>query len=142
MHPAVPDALVIDLTRVVDAEELHRLLQRKLGFPDFYGRNWNALWDAITGLVDLPQELTFTGCPPSRPPFGGSPRPASSLRRLPGRVRPVPLPTTPHPLPVSDPVLAVGAAPGPAPTAADHVNTQWRSTRASLTNRPFSMIHG
>ncbi|GAA3495374.1 hypothetical protein GCM10019016_024740 [Streptomyces prasinosporus] len=56
----VPDALVIDLTEVCNAEDLHRLLQCELRFPDFHGRNWNALWDAITGLVDLPHELTFT----------------------------------------------------------------------------------
>ncbi|WP_308295854.1 barstar family protein [Streptomyces sp. ISL-96] len=23
--------------------------------------NWNAFWDAVTGLVELPNELTFTG---------------------------------------------------------------------------------
>ncbi|WP_248504004.1 barstar family protein [Streptomyces sp. D2-8] len=60
-EPTVPDSLVIDLTEVRDAEELQRLLQQELMFPDFYGRNWNAFWDAITGLVDLPHELTFTG---------------------------------------------------------------------------------
>ncbi|MEU9584052.1 barstar family protein [Streptomyces werraensis] len=57
----VPDSLVIDLTEVRDAEGLQRLLQRELKFPYFYGRNWNAFWDAVTGLVDLPYELTFTG---------------------------------------------------------------------------------
>lgn len=60
-EPTVPDSLVIDLTEVRDAEGLQRLLQRELRFPDFYGRNWNAFWDAVTGLVDLPHELTFTG---------------------------------------------------------------------------------
>ncbi|MEU0914537.1 barstar family protein [Streptomyces althioticus] len=40
----------------------YRRLQRDLRFPDFYGRNRDALWDAITGLVDLPDELTFTDC--------------------------------------------------------------------------------
>ncbi|MGC9540021.1 barstar family protein [Streptomyces sp. UG1] len=60
-EPTVPDSLVIDLTKVRDAEELQRLLQRELMFPDFYGRNWNAFWDAITGLVDLPHELTLAG---------------------------------------------------------------------------------
>ncbi|WP_407111536.1 barstar family protein [Streptomyces sp. DSM 116494] len=39
----VPDALVIDLTEVRNAEELHRLLQRDLRFPYFYGRNWGPL---------------------------------------------------------------------------------------------------
>lgn len=57
----VPDPLVVDLTEVRNTEELQRLLQRELLFPDFYGRNWSAFWDAITGLVALPCELTFTG---------------------------------------------------------------------------------
>ncbi|MGA5601688.1 barstar family protein [Streptomyces griseoincarnatus] len=61
VEPTVPDSLVIDLTEVRDAEGLQRLLQRELQFPDFYGRNWNAFWDAVTGLVDLPYKLTFTG---------------------------------------------------------------------------------
>ncbi|MEU2370347.1 barstar family protein [Streptomyces pseudogriseolus] len=60
-EPTVPSSLVIDLVEVRDAEALQRLLPRSLMFPDFYGRNWNAFWDAITGLVDLPHELTFTG---------------------------------------------------------------------------------
>ncbi|WP_078662734.1 barstar family protein [Streptomyces bicolor] len=44
------------MTEVRDAGELQRLLQRELLLPDFYGRNWNAFWDAITGLVALPHE--------------------------------------------------------------------------------------
>ncbi|MEU6542778.1 barstar family protein [Streptomyces sp. NPDC046859] len=60
-EPTVPDSLVVDLSEVRDAEGLQRLLQRELMFPDFYGRNWDAFWDAITGLVELPPELTFTG---------------------------------------------------------------------------------
>lgn len=60
-EPTVPDSVVIDLTGIRDAEELQRLLQRELKFPDFYGRNWNAFWDAVIGLVDLPYEVTFTG---------------------------------------------------------------------------------
>ncbi|MFD6035052.1 barstar family protein [Streptomyces griseoincarnatus] len=30
---------------------MYRLLQRDLRFPDFYGRNWDALRDASTGLA-------------------------------------------------------------------------------------------
>nr|WP_164497254.1 barstar family protein [Streptomyces sp. WAC04770] len=60
-EPVVPHSLVIDLGGVRSSEELQRLLQRELQFPDFYGQNWNAFWDAVTGLVDLPPELVFTG---------------------------------------------------------------------------------
>ncbi|WP_017592809.1 barstar family protein [Nocardiopsis potens] len=53
----------IDLSGVADADGLHRLLKRELGFPAFYGRNWNAFWDAVTGLVETPGALHFTGWP-------------------------------------------------------------------------------
>jgi ribonuclease inhibitor len=51
----------IDLSDVTTNSGLHALLKRELGFPVWYGGNWSALWDAITGLVDLPEELVFTG---------------------------------------------------------------------------------
>ncbi|MCC3374416.1 barstar family protein [Cohnella sp. REN36] len=43
------------------ANELHALLQRELDFPDYYGMNWDAFWDAVTGLVELPEELVLAG---------------------------------------------------------------------------------
>jgi RNAse (barnase) inhibitor barstar len=38
-------------------KELHRLFKSKLKFPAFYGMNWDAFWDSITGLVLMPDEL-------------------------------------------------------------------------------------
>lgn len=32
-----------------------------LDFPSWYGCNWNAFWDAITGLVEMPETLVLTG---------------------------------------------------------------------------------
>lgn len=51
----------IDISNIKNVKELHSLLKEKLEFPDFYGENWNAFWDAITGLVELPDELEFIG---------------------------------------------------------------------------------
>lgn len=51
----------IDLKAVTSAEELHSLLMVSLGFPSWYGRNWDAFWDAITGLVEMPQTLKLLG---------------------------------------------------------------------------------
>lgn len=51
----------IDLRGVRDAKTLHDRLARALDFPAFYGRNWAAFWDAITGLVELPPQLVFPG---------------------------------------------------------------------------------
>ncbi|MFE6746326.1 CPCC family cysteine-rich protein [Kitasatospora purpeofusca] len=56
-----PDrVVVIDVGAVRDDRDLHATLQRELGFPSFYGRNWSAFHDAVTGLVVLPAEIRFT----------------------------------------------------------------------------------
>jgi RNAse (barnase) inhibitor barstar len=54
-------SVTIDVTNVQSANELHLLLKEKLEFPNFYGENWDAFWDAITGLVSLPDKLIFVG---------------------------------------------------------------------------------
>ncbi|MEU6540552.1 barstar family protein [Streptomyces sp. NPDC047000] len=40
--------ITIDVSEVTDERALHLLLKRELGFPDFYGMNWDAFRDAIT----------------------------------------------------------------------------------------------
>ena len=61
LHIHDEEALEIDLNSVRSAEDLQILLEEKLCFPGFYGRNWNAFWDAITGLVQLPSKIRFLG---------------------------------------------------------------------------------
>ena len=51
----------IDVSNVRNVYELHSLLKEKLGFPNFYGMNWNAFWDSITGLVEMPKILVLLG---------------------------------------------------------------------------------
>ena len=51
----------IDLANIESEGQLHCALARELGFPDFYGENWDAFWDSITGLVELPNEIYFVG---------------------------------------------------------------------------------
>lgn len=51
----------IDLSEVASADELHHLLRDALGFPGWYGCNWDAFWDAITGLVEMPERLRILG---------------------------------------------------------------------------------
>jgi len=54
------ETVEINLNSVQNSEELHDLLKKKLDFPDFYGMNWNAFWDAITGLVELPDNTDLS----------------------------------------------------------------------------------
>lgn len=55
--------VTIDLSDINTARQLHAALASALGFPSFYGMNWDAFWDAITGLVDMPQQLELRGWP-------------------------------------------------------------------------------
>ncbi|UEH11155.1 barstar family protein [Pseudomonas sp. HN8-3] len=51
----------IDLSRIQNPKELHATLCTSLNFPNWYGRNWDAFWDAISGLVEMPETLEFSG---------------------------------------------------------------------------------
>ncbi|MDD3470886.1 MAG: barstar family protein [Thermoguttaceae bacterium] len=35
--------------------------QRRSFFPNFYGMNWNAFMDAVTGLVSMPRRIDVLG---------------------------------------------------------------------------------
>nr|WP_251373809.1 barstar family protein [Janthinobacterium sp. JC611] len=51
------------MSAINSPRQLHAALAAALGFPSFYGMNWDAFWDAITGLVDMPQQLELRGWP-------------------------------------------------------------------------------
>ncbi|MER6116063.1 barstar family protein [Streptomyces sp. NPDC001743] len=53
--------LTIDVSSVTDERGLHAALAEALHFPGFYGMNWAAFWDAITGLIEFPDHLCFVG---------------------------------------------------------------------------------
>ena len=53
--------MIINLSQTTSIQELHQLFKEQLGFPDFYGMNWDAFWDAITGLVEMPKDLGLEG---------------------------------------------------------------------------------
>ena len=39
-------------------KDLHLVFKEKLGFPDFYGMNWNALIDCLSYLREPEAEMT------------------------------------------------------------------------------------
>ncbi|MFE3767790.1 barstar family protein, partial [Streptomyces sp. NPDC059104] len=51
--------MVIDVGSARSERDLHGALKRELGFPSFYGMKWDAFWDAMTGLVGMPERLRF-----------------------------------------------------------------------------------
>lgn len=50
---------MIDGRDFENIEVLHDVLKDKLDFPDYYGRNLDALWDCLTGWMDLPLTLVL-----------------------------------------------------------------------------------
>jgi len=54
-------SVVLDIAGVASISQLHQLLSHTLEFPGWYGKNWDAFWDAITGLVEMPEQLQFIG---------------------------------------------------------------------------------
>ncbi len=52
---------IIDVTEISTSRELQEKIAKELKFPEFYGMNWDAFWDTITGLVELPERLIIKG---------------------------------------------------------------------------------
>lgn len=49
--------ITIDLSLPKTIEELHSTFKKELIFPESYGMNWDAFWNAITGLTKMPTNL-------------------------------------------------------------------------------------
>ena len=73
------DLITIDLSDIHSSRQLHAALAAALGFPAIYGMNWDAFWDAITGLVEMPQQLELRGWQGLEERL---PRDAAILRRI------------------------------------------------------------
>ncbi|WP_405604160.1 barstar family protein [Polaribacter sp. Asnod1-A03] len=54
-----PEFKVIDLGEIVNIKHLHETFAERLYFPEFYGNNWDAFWDSISGIVEMPKHLTL-----------------------------------------------------------------------------------
>ena len=43
------------------AEEFYEIIKKKMGLPDYFGCNADALWDMLTGYIDTPCEIVLVG---------------------------------------------------------------------------------
>lgn len=51
--------IYIDFTEIGDYEDFYTQLKTKLDLPEYFGGNLDALYDSITGYVELPLHLEF-----------------------------------------------------------------------------------
>lgn len=50
---------VIDFYEIEDITDFYDCLEKELDLPSFFGKNLDALYDVITGDIELPMELEF-----------------------------------------------------------------------------------
>lgn len=48
--PISENPIILDLGGCRYLGEIHLILKRKFGLPEYYGENWDALWDCLDGL--------------------------------------------------------------------------------------------
>lgn len=53
------NTIYIDFTEIGDYEDFYAQLKEKLKLPDHFGDNLDALYDSITGFVELPLHMEF-----------------------------------------------------------------------------------
>jgi RNAse (barnase) inhibitor barstar len=51
--------MILDLRGITSKQALHDLFKVQLGFPDWYGASWDAFWDCIIAIVEMPEQLTL-----------------------------------------------------------------------------------
>jgi len=63
-HP--PKKRTLDFSRCKTSQEIHKVIQKELELPQGYGQNLDALWDAITGMMYLPAQITIVFRPETK----------------------------------------------------------------------------
>ncbi len=48
--PITENPIILDFSGCKYLGEIHKILKQKFGFPEYYGENWDALWDCLDGL--------------------------------------------------------------------------------------------
>lgn len=52
-------SVLINLAGIGSKASIHEAFKQQLGFPDWYGPSWDAFWDAILAVVEMPDEVVL-----------------------------------------------------------------------------------
>ena len=52
---------IIDFTNVETYFDMHFAIRDGLDFPDYYGCNWDAMWDCLTDMLGRPINIEILG---------------------------------------------------------------------------------
>jgi ribonuclease inhibitor len=55
------ETILLDFTDCKYIMEIHRVLKESFGLPDYYGNNWDALWDCLKYYYDEPVQVQIKG---------------------------------------------------------------------------------
>lgn len=62
--PIPAGTIIIDFSDCRYVDDIHGKLKTSFGFPDYYGKNWDALWDCLRDFVlseESPREVVIRG---------------------------------------------------------------------------------
>ncbi len=62
--------IIIDGLRINDKNQFHEYIKDIMEFPEYYGKNLDALWDCLTGWIGLPVEIEWTNYTVSKEKLG------------------------------------------------------------------------
>lgn len=55
----LPKQRTLNFSACKSLGEIHLSIQQELDLPDWYGQNLDALWDALTGMMYVPAEVSI-----------------------------------------------------------------------------------
>ncbi len=50
---------IFDFEQIKTYDDFYRLAMLELDLPDYFGNNLDALWDSVTGYIELPVDIEF-----------------------------------------------------------------------------------